>query len=1087
MKRLSSIAFVFLLVACQGPGGEIERILPDPELLEDVGDAREALTTTAACEGENGDGSYCSPECPCDDGHGDCDGDEDCVDGLRCYRNVGEAFGFDPDVDMCMAACPSVGNGSLDFCSEECPCESEQGDCDSDAECGEGLACVSNIGADFGYAADVDVCVSQCSFYRVGKFDYCSADCLCAPGHGDCDSDADCQEGLRCARDVGLEYGFDDPEIDVCVGAAATTSATVTVLNLDGVPIPGARVSLGAVEDIADDQGIVMLDDVAAGRAVIQVSAAGYTEAALDIQLVQGDVAEFTATLHSLGQPTAFVADEGAEVFDDDVVRLDIPAGALIDADGNPVTGEVAVTVAEIDPERVSTDVGSIRAIVDGEEVVIEQGRVLDVSFWQGDDKLQIQPGTTVTMDVPLLDADSSGLLPGDATPVLTYDLDQGVWVEDTVGTVMSTDEGELFARVEIEHTSWFVLFFFLPPVVVAICHLECAPCNPCEWRDCTSPNSCERKHEKVLKNNGSVIRGCSQHDYRANGEPLPAAGQTAGDCRERYCEIQTHRECTFFFIFCWGYKTNTTDTIKTRTATGDTPDDGNACTEDTCSGGTPTHTPVPAETLVPGFSQTPNDCQATVCDGNGGQEIITDVTDLPADDDNPCTDEICNGETPEYVPVAENTPVPGLPQTPGDCQLAVCDGSGRQFQLTDVGDLPADDSNPCTEEICNGDTPEHAMLPLDTPVPGFAQTPNDCRSMVCDGTGGQLLATDSSDVPLADGNPCTDDICNGPTPYVNVPEGSLVPGAPQPTGDCQDVVCDGSGGQTQITNASDIPGDDGSACTDEVCIDGTPSHSPLAAGIPVPGAPQTSGDCQSVVCDGSGGQESIVDDGDVPSIDNACVVQTCEAGGVVTTPVAADTPVPGFAQVEGDCLLRVCDGAGGQANIGDLSDLPQSDGNQCTDDICDGLSPSYPATPAGESCDEDGGFYCDGDRVCVECLNNEQCASLLCSAQGTCLPPTCVDGIENGDETAIDCGGSECDACGAGSPCVGFGDCDSGVCAGGTCLAARCNDFVQNGDESGRDCGGPTCAPCDAGEGCFSVDDCSDGLICLAGECASP
>ena len=58
---------------------------------------------------------------------------------------------------------------------------------------------------------------------------------------------------------------------------------------------------------------------------------------------------------------------------------------------------------------------------------------------------------------------------------------------------------------------------------------------------------------------------------------------------------------------------------------------------------------------------------------------------------------------------------------------------------------------------------------------------------------------------------------------------------------------------------------------------------------------------------------------------------------------------------------------------------------------------------------------------------------------------PNCSDGIMNGDETGIDCGG----ACLAASP--------SQVCP--SCK----KDNVRNGQETGIDCGGPLCPPCDA------------------------
>lgn len=54
--------------------------------------------------------------------------------------------------------------------------------------------------------------------------------------------------------------------------------------------------------------------------------------------------------------------------------------------------------------------------------------------------------------------------------------------------------------------------------------------------------------------------------------------------------------------------------------------------------------------------------------------------------------------------------------------------------------------------------------------------------------------------------------------------------------------------------------------------------------------------------------------------------------------------------------------------------------------------------------------------------------------------PVTCTDGIQNGDETGIDCGGSECAAC------------------------PTCSDGIQNGDETGVDCGGSACSACPEG-----------------------
>ncbi|MGH1437321.1 MAG: zinc metalloprotease, partial [Lewinella sp.] len=75
---------------------------------------------------------------------------------------------------------------------------------------------------------------------------------------------------------------------------------------------------------------------------------------------------------------------------------------------------------------------------------------------------------------------------------------------------------------------------------------------------------------------------------------------------------------------------------------------------------------------------------------------------------------------------------------------------------------------------------------------------------------------------------------------------------------------------------------------------------------------------------------------------------------------------------------------------------------------------------------------------------------------------PTCTDGIQNGSETGVDCGGPDC------APCP---TCDDGIqngsetgvdCGGPDCAACpTCDDGIQNGNETGVDCGGPDCAAC--------------------------
>ena len=100
-----------------------------------------------------------------------------------------------------------------DACTSSCPCGEGEGDCDSDAECEVGLTCVQDVGADYGWPVSRDVC-EACPEFVAGP-DACSSNCPCGEGEGDCDSDADCEGGLACVQNVGADYGWPASR-DVC-------------------------------------------------------------------------------------------------------------------------------------------------------------------------------------------------------------------------------------------------------------------------------------------------------------------------------------------------------------------------------------------------------------------------------------------------------------------------------------------------------------------------------------------------------------------------------------------------------------------------------------------------------------------------------------------------------------------------------------------------------------------------------------------------------------------------------------------------------------------------------------------------------
>ena len=132
------------------------------------------------------------------------------------------------------------------------------------------------------------------------------------------------------------------------------------------------------------------------------------------------------------------------------------------------------------------------------------------------------------------------------------------------------------------------------------------------------------------------------------------------------------------------------------------------------------------------------------------------------------------------------------------------------------------------------------------------------------------------------------------------------------------------------------------------------------------------------------------------------------------------------------------------------------------------------PCVPAcGERlCGDDG---CGGS--CGECSPESDCIEGACVVR-----PTCVDELQNGAESDVDCGGNDCAPCDDGRRCGEGSDCRSGRCEGGLCTS--CEDGARNGDESDVDCGGG-CAACADGRACGAPEDCVSGR-CASGLCVS-
>ena len=145
----------------------------------------------------------------------------------------------------------------------------------------------------------------------------------------------------------------------------------------------------------------------------------------------------------------------------------------------------------------------------------------------------------------------------------------------------------------------------------------------------------------------------------------------------------------------------------------------------------------------------------------------------------------------------------------------------------------------------------------------------------------------------------------------------------------------------------------------------------------------------------------------------------------------------------------------------------------------------------------------CTSGTECVKSGTTASCQIPRLPDGGLPPPGTCSDGTKNGTETDVDCGGGTCKKCSDGDLCAVATDCTSNVCEAactgllcfpGTrdlkCRPAQCNDGVKNGNETSVDCGGDACPRCSVGDKCKVASDCESnvctGGLCVAAACTA-
>jgi len=211
------------------------------------------------------------------------------------------------------------------------------------------------------------------------------------------------------------------------------------------------------------------------------------------------------------------------------------------------------------------------------------------------------------------------------------------------------------------------------------------------------------------------------------------------------------------------------------------------------------------------------NDNNGKLCDGQGKCVECLAATDCTSG--TVCQIPTCSAGICSLVDSAPGTEV-GDP-LPGDCLNVQCNATGMAVTGNDDSDLPMP-ANACKVGACSMGVPSIGDAPMGT-MCGVMNT-------FCDGMGNCVGCTlnvqcgtpTECNTPQCTNMTCIDNFTADGTPLMS-----------QTANDCQVAQCNGAGGIKQVPDDLDLPLDDGNPCTDQACMNGAATFPASSVGKP--------------------------------------------------------------------------------------------------------------------------------------------------------------------------------------------------------------------------------------------------------------
>ncbi|NND81028.1 MAG: hypothetical protein HKN50_01235 [Gammaproteobacteria bacterium] len=275
------------------------------------------------------------------------------------------------------------------------------------------------------------------------------------------DEEKELKDIIKAAKKAG---NIDDEE----PGPSSTVGGRVTLADgstLDDVDI------LASSED--DDVATMTVDGrfslnlVPDTEYVLQLSGAGLADQIVPVMApADGSAINIEITMIERGESQEFMAGAGGVLIGDDGAAVDVTSTSWVDAEGNPVSGDIVATLTPVDVSNsalLGAFPGEFSGIAAGdidEGAIVSLG-VVEFEFTQNGAPVQPAAGELVDILIPIYfttNQDGSPIMEGQVIPLWALNETTGIWEQDGEGIVIESPASPSgwAMLASVNHFSWW-------------------------------------------------------------------------------------------------------------------------------------------------------------------------------------------------------------------------------------------------------------------------------------------------------------------------------------------------------------------------------------------------------------------------------------------------------------------------------------------------------------------------------------------------------------------------------------------------------------------------------------------------------